>query len=99
PPETYTLSLHDALPICRVGPRAGNDRHATPDNLHGELDDPLVLLMGKRGGLARRPARHDPIGSVRDLPLDQIAEGFLVYFAVAKDRKSTRLNSSHDQIS
>src|SRR5436309_1613732 len=72
--------------VRRVGPRAGNDRHATPDNLHGELDDPLVLLMGKRGGLARRPARHDPIGSVRDLPLDQIAEGFLVYFAVAKRR-------------
>src|SRR5437899_7178027 len=72
--------------VRRVGPRAGNDRHATPDGLHGELDDPLVLFMGQRGGLARRPARHDTIGSVCDLPLEQIAEGFLVYFAMAKRR-------------
>src|SRR5207253_9763303 len=50
------------------------------------LDDPLVLLMGERGGLARRPARHDPVGSSRDLPLDQMTEGFLVHFAVTTRR-------------
>src|SRR2546425_133665 len=70
--------------VRRVGPPAGNDRHAMPDGLHGELDDPLVLFMGERGGLARRPTRHDPVGSVRELPLEQVGEGFLVYFALAK---------------
>src|SRR5439155_22693734 len=83
--------------VRRVGPRAGNDRHATPDGLHGELDDPLVLFMGERGGLARRPTRHDTVGSVRDLPLEQIAEGFLVYFALAKrgDDSDHRSGEAH----
>src|SRR5438876_1411752 len=83
--------------VRRVGPCASNDRHATPDSLHGELDDPLVLFMGERGGLARRPTRHDTVGSVRDLPLEQIAEGFLVYFALAKrgDDSDHRSGEAH----
>src|SRR5438552_6961225 len=72
--------------VRRVGPRAGNDRHTPPDGLYGELNDPLVLRMGKRGGLARRPARHNTVGAARELPFDQIAEGLLVYSAVAKRR-------------
>src|SRR2546427_9156188 len=63
--EIYTLSLHDALPICGGGPQS---------------------LRGT-GRVARRRAgaRHDRRreGRVR----------------AALDRKSTRLNSSHSQIS
>src|SRR5206468_13101441 len=55
--EIYTLSLHDALPICRESVRR-DDRQA---------GQPV-----RGGGAGGRPAR---------------------------DRKSTRLNSSHDQIS
>src|SRR2546427_9588564 len=56
--EIYTLSLHDALPIC---PRAG--------------------------ATCALPGRHD------HRPRDEAGEPLEV------DRKSTRLNSSHSQIS
>src|SRR3712207_8957282 len=67
--EIYTLSLHDALPICAIQ-RAG-----------GQADDLRVQARGlrRRGGVA-----HQALG--RD-------EGRVV------DRKSTRLNSSHANIS
>src|SRR2546430_4946071 len=62
--EIYTLSLHDALPIC----------------------DGLELLAG---GV---PSEADgPVGTVGHVGhVQQVAGG---------DRKSTRLNSSHSQIS
>src|SRR2546427_3863971 len=56
--EIYTLSLHDALPICQA--RRGDPRH-----LRGEI----------------RTQRDQPAAAVQG------------------DRKSTRLNSSHSQIS
>src|SRR3712207_7740476 len=66
--EIYTLSLHDALPICPAGGRGQHRRNR--------------LAAGKAAGLAvdRRHARADGIS---DRP----------------DRKSTRLNSSHANIS
>src|SRR3712207_8943967 len=63
--EIYTLSLHDALPICAGARRSGARRDA-PDVLHA-----LAL---------QHPAEQP--------------------FAVPRlDRKSTRLNSSHANIS
>src|SRR2546427_4772618 len=59
--EIYTLSLHDALPICR------------PARARGD-------------GAAQRVCPHRPRGHPR------MSEAVL-------DRKSTRLNSSHSQIS
>src|SRR3712207_8481327 len=69
--EIYTLSLHDALPICgrggaRPGPAPSNRRTAWV-----------------RRGLARGPGRT--ARSARGGP--------------GRDRKSTRLNSSHANIS
>src|SRR3712207_8282235 len=64
--EIYTLSLHDALPICV--------RHAEPGGVRGDVPAPR--------GAARPVPREDP----RALPR-------------ARDRKSTRLNSSHANIS
>src|SRR3712207_9585072 len=67
--EIYTLSLHDALPICALGPEdadaRGDDRGADP---HRDRAVPAGRAVG-RGGLLRQ------------------------------DRKSTRLNSSHANIS
>src|SRR3712207_8018775 len=67
--EIYTLSLHDALPIClhRLARR--------------ELEDGLGLRRGLRG-LGRAEVCH-----VELFPLAR------------PDRKSTRLNSSHANIS
>src|SRR2546430_6251714 len=66
--EIYTLSLHDALPICRQNrlPRASSSRR----NIRGEP-------RSAGGG----PQSSSPPGSP------------------PPDRKSTRLNSSHSQIS
>src|SRR5690606_40917343 len=96
PSEIYTLSLHDALPI-----------YAVPDVSNVELFQQLFQL-----GVPFRPAHafagfedgHDVV------PYGQFAEhgGFLGQVADAlagaamhrqRDRKSTRLNSSHVKIS
>src|SRR2546427_2667485 len=72
--EIYTLSLHDALPICRPVER--------PDCDH-------VRQPAQRGSDAhhRRSAARDYAGHTSRLG------------RVGADRKSTRLNSSHSQIS
>src|SRR3712207_9046092 len=74
--EIYTLSLHDALPICdpRVGRGGGGDEGGRP----AHAGDPA------RAGLRRPRRRADPA---------QLHPG------VRRDRKSTRLNSSHANIS
>src|SRR2546427_8820363 len=75
--EIYTLSLHDALPICLV-----------PDAA------PSVAAHDSRGARApRRRPRSPPADTARPERAgtrDDCAPG---------DRKSTRLNSSHSQIS
>src|SRR5947209_15778360 len=63
--EIYTLSLHDALPIC-TSPRVGF----------------LHLVGGVRGRTVDQIRRQVRVGMPADL-----------------DRKSTRLNSSHANIS
>src|SRR3712207_8474579 len=68
--EIYTLSLHDALPICERP--AGQPAERALD----ELPVGLGLLLREGGVLVEG---HDQ--------------------AVALDRKSTRLNSSHANIS
>src|SRR5438132_10592543 len=63
PPDLYTLSLHDALPICNWG------------------------ILGP-GFIAIRAI----IPAIQEVSNSRI-------LAVARDRKSTRLNSSHTVIS
>src|SRR3712207_7868093 len=73
--EIYTLSLHDALPICLL--HSANAAHQAPGQTH----------------LFRRaPRRPLPLpGSTScDPPWSEI---------INQDRKSTRLNSSHANIS
>src|SRR5690349_23451140 len=64
--QSSTLSLHDALPICRGGV---HPRHPG------------------------RPHRHGPVRSVRAAVVGLGRRGF------GRDRKRTRLNSSHVEIS
>src|SRR5204862_6679298 len=70
PPHTYTLSLHDALPISPARPQ-GRERNVVVSMW--DWADPKVYL-------------HDEIGTDKRNP-------------TVKDRKSTRLNSSHVEIS
>src|SRR3712207_7585363 len=78
--EIYTLSLHDALPIC-----AGLDLHDPGGDLrHLELEE--------AEDEARVRAGHDDLRALRGLAdLDDVR--------LQADRKSTRLNSSHANIS
>src|SRR5258708_34875303 len=71
--EIYTLSLHDALPIC---PRAfGTCRYHVATMIHPRVDD-LLQNVDSRYALVIVAAKR-----------------------ARQDRKSTRLNSSHQIIS
>src|SRR5205085_10245367 len=74
--ELYTLSLHDALPICRP--------------VRVPRQDPAEE-KSRGGGRARRAAGRRALRRVRRARRDRDAG--------LRDRKSTRLNSSHSQIS
>src|SRR3712207_7062033 len=74
--EIYTLSLHDALPICR------DDELLDPAPA-GRAGHPVRVLGAPPGQLHQR--RHGVHGSAGA--------------GVQTDRKSTRLNSSHANIS
>src|SRR5205085_10934843 len=91
-PEIYTLSLHDALPICPSEAASERSRRREAYISRGVH----VASLPEIAALAAR-VRH---------PLDKLTRSDdLVRFAVAAvaeleaDRKSTRLNSSHSQIS
>src|SRR5206468_11111364 len=95
PPTSYTLSLHDALPIsARDGMSASSTLSWRPavslaPPAVGSLDlldfACSYLLQSRLCPLHRAPAAT--------------AFGVITQCGVIKDRKSTRLNSSHDQIS
>src|SRR5204863_8929867 len=79
--EIYTLSLHDALPICRSAglPAPG------PASFPREPTSPPAQYSASRR--SRAPTPVDPLR-----PVD-------TRFRRRPDRKSTRLNSSHVEIS
>src|SRR3712207_8478827 len=79
--EFYTLSLHDALPICRRSPRPRESCSAW-----SRRRDRRAAAPGQRRLRARRAARRGG-GGARRRPRG------------GRDRKSTRLNSSHANIS
>src|SRR5688572_32182461 len=83
--KIYTLSLHDALPILEV---LVLESPRGPGVLDHALLDP--------GGAAVRRARddHRVLGRA-----DAAADQHVVEEDLVVDRKSTRLNSSHSQIS
>src|SRR5205807_7760339 len=86
-PKTYTLSLHDALPISYLnasGPGIPITSNATVASLHTKY------LVNDTPGY-----RHPVLSVVGIVPKDQAAK----LAPIGADRKSTRLNSSHLVIS
>src|SRR5207253_10740977 len=91
PTDLYTLSLHDALPIC---PRFGDPKH-------------LGAVLPIEGHLVARPQVLETLEDVPQREAcqmpgeDRIADLPRVgrFRHMAQDRKSTRLNSSHVAIS
>src|SRR5205085_12176868 len=84
PTQPPTLSLHDALPICR---QTNRDRvvPATPSRPPPPAPRRHDLVAGRAASRSRRHSRN---------PIRQIYDR-----SGRRDRKSTRLNSSHSQIS
>src|SRR5206468_12136546 len=84
---TDTLSLHDALPICEL--TGGEGVHYSFEAIGLKQTAEQAFAMLRRGGTATVIGMI-PMGMTVELPgIDFLGE----------DRKSTRLNSSHDQIS
>src|SRR2546427_6183055 len=81
--EIYTLSLHDALPICSaVEESTASSAEETGVDVNGDRDKPYEWKKGEA------PANREEILAAVEKAKQKIL-----------DRKSTRLNSSHSQIS
>src|SRR3989449_1986202 len=88
--EIYPLSLHDALPIslgARFGFDAGLEFHVFPLLAHAAFDFLATHpLLGFFSGALQKKPRSGCVARKSNA-------------ACARDRKSTRLNSSHGYIS
>src|SRR5207253_6833202 len=95
PALVYTLSLHDALPICRQGFVRGWRRAAADENPVGAWI-PARLVHDRDGPHDRAEPQEREVesGSGRGPAGRQAA-----LENRRRDRKSTRLNSSHVAIS
>src|SRR5206468_11709743 len=87
PPKAYTLSLHDALPISAVGKEL--TRSLGPDTGDPDYVGPFRDFVAQDLVELRRGAAN----WLRALIQKALPDVW------GADRKSTRLNSSHDQIS
>src|SRR5205807_9820272 len=96
PPELYTLSLHDALPISPPPGSAGSAASC----LRGREHLNSARELGQLGAVPAQYHRgldHDPLAA-GDLEGEDLRVALPVELALS-DRKSTRLNSSHLVIS
>src|SRR5205814_9890358 len=84
--ELYTLSLHDALPIC-------SESRLERTNAVLDIVHRLLLVHGRTRGYDHVP------GTVRRHAERTCDAVLFVVGARLRDRKSTRLNSSHLGIS
>src|SRR5207244_6309161 len=94
PPQLYTLSLHDALPIC---PRQEDLKESNlPLHARGERSDRAIQVdveaLGQPVGFRPRLPSAQPAEEAHELAARHV-------LIKQKDRKSTRLNSSHQIIS
>src|SRR5204862_8140783 len=97
-PVRYTLSLHDALPIssCAAQPRLARNpgaRAGAAVAIHRVAEDGEHLFRTRRG------LRLQPEAAGPDDVHHFASRSCLAVFRSRIDRKSTRLNSSHVEIS
>src|SRR5205807_10205360 len=96
PTSTYTLSLHDALPICAVGDGFQDLGHRCFGK-GAEVRHPAVVFAHQH-----HPDQATGRHVSRQERLEGLTHRLAVQHEVARlpaDRKSTRLNSSHLVIS
>src|SRR5206468_11089788 len=95
PTQIYTLSLHDALPISGQSEQSASGSRRSGNSSQGlrSLRDLTQHLTTRADDSHAAPVQGVPFGTRRLSPPTQCMS------RPGKDRKSTRLNSSHDQIS
>jgi soluble lytic murein transglycosylase len=83
-----------------VGARPGDHRHPLGGRLDDDLDHPLVFVMAEGGRLAGRAHRHQPIGSLGDLPFHETPQRGLVDRAIGAHRRdqSDERSLEHDPL-
>src|SRR2546430_4251868 len=86
PPEIYPLSLHDALPIC-----------SSACTCSGSATFDIMMICGRAASTPIRSSRPPFCSGL--IRTAGIAPALRQSSSVLGDRKSTRLNSSHSQIS
>src|SRR5206468_12186215 len=91
--EIYTLSLHDALPICEVLKELIQVFAAYDED---DSQRCLVLTGSEKAFAAGADIKEMSGQGFADM---YSSDFFAGWEKVTADRKSTRLNSSHDQIS
>src|SRR5207244_10648995 len=92
PPPTYTRSLHDALPIC-------SEQKFVPKKV-GDPD--IILIQDRSGSMADgMPTKYEQVVGAVSMVIGQLEKAMapVEWGLVMLDRKSTRLNSSHQIIS
>src|SRR5206468_8410734 len=99
PTPIFPLSLTDALPTLAVAQKAKTTTVQTSEGIYTIVEYPtgketVVTLnpVGLAGATGRATILRDPNGATIKLNLTSLPPD-------VTDRKSTRLNSSHDQIS
>src|SRR5207253_10958485 len=91
PPETYPLSLHDALPILTLTGSASPSKACDSSSDCAERHT-IILHAGSRS--------HAPVSPLRLIySIIKIFSRLSGNRCSTEDRKSTRLNSSHVAIS
>src|SRR5690606_42078383 len=90
-PALYSLSLHDALPICQDPVSGDADRQ---QRRLGVVREPQFLFRTLETEAAQRKAQGG-VGFLEHFPGDSKS----LIQVPPQDRKSTRLNSSHVKIS
>src|SRR5206468_11538264 len=96
PPQLSPLSLHDALPISTRSPAAAA-RTMSGSGSYTPLPAVPPIVTAAVAAVHRSTCAGEaaPVGHERGRGGTDVADGQ----HVGEDRKSTRLNSSHDQMS
>src|SRR5207253_11108998 len=94
-PDLYTLSLHDALPICFIGNILADSFNNTGTELLApSYRTPYSMQFNIGVQRELRPGTVLTVDYLRNIGLHS-----LLGYDTNQDRKSTRLNSSHVAIS
>src|SRR5207249_6149914 len=96
PTHAYTLSLHDALPIFLQEGALGGRRSRIVRIIEPHQLGPASDLGRNRGQVRQKSVL---LAEPHEVRLAAVEHASRVLDRVARDRKSTRLNSSHVSIS